>query len=66
MKSTLLGEETTLIINSPIISIKDKASRRVKECLGLNACKIRGLNKRRDNPLFKKSCFSIWPGLISE
>jgi len=66
MRSTLLWEGTILIISTPTISIKDKALGKVKECLGLNPCKIRGLDKRSDNPLFKKPCFSIWPRMIRE
>ncbi|KAL5191261.1 hypothetical protein HKD37_04G010555 [Glycine soja] len=38
MKSTLLREETILIINTPIISVKDRASDIIKECLGINPC----------------------------
>ena len=66
MRSTLLGEETILIINNRIISIKDKASSKVRECLGLNPCKIKGQDKIRDNPLFKRPYFNIWPKMIIE
>jgi len=36
MRSTLLGEEIILIVSTPTISIKNRASGRVRECLGLN------------------------------
>ena len=52
-------EGIVLIINTPTISIMDRASGRIKECIGLNLCKIRGLDKRIDSQLFKKPCFNI-------
>ena len=55
----MLEDEITLIISTTKISIKDKASSKIKECIGLNPCEIKGLDKWRDNPLFKKSCFNI-------
>ena len=61
MRSTLLGEEKILTINTPTISIKDRVASKIKGCIGLNLCKIRGLNKKRDNPFSKKLCFNIWP-----
>ena len=55
MRSTLLGEETCFIISTPTISIKDKASDRIKECIGLNLCKIRGPDKRRRLPTLQET-----------
>ena len=51
MRSTLLGEERIFIIGTLAISIKDNALGRIRECLGINPCKIKDLDKRRDNPL---------------
>jgi len=65
-RTILLGEETILIISTSSISIKDRASSIIKECIGLNGCKIRGPRKRRGNPLFKNPCFNIWPKMIRE
>jgi len=46
------------MISSPIIttSIKDKVTDKgkIKTCIGLLTCKIKGLNKRRENPVYKK------------
>ncbi|KAL5179578.1 hypothetical protein HKD37_01G000859 [Glycine soja] len=50
----MLRGGTILIICTPKISIKDRASSRIRECLGLNPCKIKGLGMMRDNLLFKK------------
>ena len=44
-----IGEEIILIINTPTTSIKNKALGKVKGCIGLNPCKSRGLDKRKDN-----------------
>ena len=48
----------TLINNTPTIS---RALGRIKECISLIPCKIKGLDKRRDNPPFKRpfSCISF-------
>ena len=66
MRTTLLGEEKILIISTLTFPIKDRDLDRVRECLSLNLCKIRGLNKKRDNPLFKKPCFIIWLKMIRD
>ena len=60
------GEDIVLIIITPTILIKDMALGRIKECIGLNLCKIKCLDKMRDNPLFKKPCFNIWLRMIKE
>jgi len=56
---SILRGGNSFIISTIAISIKDMASSRINECIGLNPCKIRGLDKRRDNTFFKKSCFNI-------
>jgi len=40
--------------------------RKVKGCIGLKPCKIKGLDKRKENLLFKRPCFNIWPKMIRE
>ena len=61
-----VGEKKILTINTPTISIKDKASGKVKGCIDIKPYKIRGLDKRRVNLLFKRPCFNIWLRMIRE
>ena len=58
MNSIIWEARIMAMISSPIIttSIKDKVTDKgkIKTCIGLLTCKIKGLNKRRENPVYKK------------